>query len=106
VTFREIKNNFLKTNKNPFQAILMAFRSMGSLDKTVESCTISISDKLSKTKIELQCRNSVVKTYTLPFIECESIKVNLNKILAPDIVARKMIKYIDFNSELGLRGKM
>lgn len=54
----------------------MAFRSIGNMDKTVESCTISILASELKTKIELKCRFSAVKTYILPFIECESIKVN------------------------------
>jgi hypothetical protein len=58
-----------------FQAILMAFRSINALDKTVESCTITISAKDSKTRIELKCRYNVTKIYSLPFIECESIKV-------------------------------
>ena len=66
-----VKKNFIL-----FQAILMAFRSPNTLDKTVESCSISISDKNSKTKIEMRCRFDVVKIYTLPFIECESIKVS------------------------------
>jgi hypothetical protein len=57
---------------------------MGSLDKTVESCTIAISDQESKTKIELRCKFSVVKTYTLPFIECESIKVDKLIMLRPE----------------------
>ena len=55
----------------------MAFRSPNTLDKTVESCSLSISDKDSKTKIEMKCRFDVFKIYTVPFIECESIKVSL-----------------------------
>lgn len=60
--------------KVSMKAILMAFRSINVLDKTVESCLLRILANDAKLKVELRCRHSITKTYTLPFIECESLK--------------------------------
>ena len=53
----------------------MAFKSLNALEKNVELAIIEILSEKAKVKIELQSRFSVVKSYTLPFLEAESVKV-------------------------------
>lgn len=57
------------------QGVLVAFKSLNQLDKTVEDCHITACDKACQVTIRFQCRYRVTKTYTLPFIESESLKV-------------------------------
>lgn len=58
----------------PMKSILMVFRSISVLDRTVESCIIHVQPNDEKVKIELNCRYSVQKVYIIPFIECETLK--------------------------------
>ena len=55
----------------------MAFKSISALEKSVESACIEILPDIAKVRIELSCRFAVVKTYTLPFLESESVKVRI-----------------------------
>lgn len=67
------------TSQNPskcrlmMRSILMVFKSMNVLEKTVESCTIQVLPQESKVKIQLICKYYVTKLYTFPFIESERL---------------------------------
>ena len=50
------------------KAILMVFRSINVLDKTVESCLIQASPYEEKVHLVLSCKYSVTKTFVIPFI--------------------------------------
>ncbi len=58
-----------------FQSAVWAFKSVSQLEKAVESASIDIEAKEAKVKIKFRCKHSIVKTYTLNFLESESIKV-------------------------------
>ena len=58
------------------KAMLMAFKSVNLLDKNVETCSIRISDRDYRVRIHFKCRFKVTKSYTIPFIETESLKAN------------------------------
>ena len=75
IFYNTTANNNVTQSQSEDQGILMVFRSVHVLEKTVESCLMRVSLKEAKTKIELRCKHSVIKTYTLPFIESESLKV-------------------------------
>ena len=57
---------------------MIAFKSISQLEKTAESCLLSVCDTTSKLKICIICKYSVTKTYTLPFIESDSLMVKIN----------------------------
>ena len=58
---------------------MIAFKSISQLEKTVESCLITFSSQDCKLKIRLMCRYKITKTYTLPFIESDSLTANYDK---------------------------
>ena len=57
-------------SQSPFKvflrAVVMAFKSISSVDKTVESCTIQTLQKEQKVQITLTCKFSVTKLYSIP----------------------------------------
>ena len=55
---------------------MIAFKSISQLEKTVESCLITACSEDCKLRIELKCKYNVTKTYTLPFIESDSLMVS------------------------------
>ena len=59
------------------RGVILAFKSVPQLEKNVETCAVTVCDSEYKVKIQFNCRFKVTKTYTLPFIETESLKVKL-----------------------------
>ncbi|XP_066467580.1 cell cycle checkpoint control protein RAD9A isoform X2 [Tiliqua scincoides] len=56
------------------KSFLAVFRSLPSLEKTVEKCLISLSFRASRFRVQLHCKYGVVKTHDLSFQECESLQ--------------------------------
>ncbi|XP_029430254.1 cell cycle checkpoint control protein RAD9A isoform X2 [Rhinatrema bivittatum] len=67
-------------------SILNIFRSLPSLEKTVEKCRISLNPKASRLVIQLLCKYGVVKTHNLSFQECESLQAVFNKDVCPNLL--------------------
>lgn len=71
------------------RGIMIAFKSISQLEKTAESCLLSVCDTTSKLKICIICKYSVTKTYTLPFIESDSLMANYDQnLMANRFVAK------------------
>ena len=68
----EIENTSVEDPENQskfkvfLRAVVMAFKSISSVDKTVESCTIQTLQKEQKVQITLRCKFSVTKLYSIP----------------------------------------
>ncbi|XP_053139289.1 cell cycle checkpoint control protein RAD9A isoform X2 [Hemicordylus capensis] len=56
------------------KSFLAVFRSLPSLEKTVEKCLISLRPRASRLRVQLHCKYGVVKTHDLSFQECESLQ--------------------------------
>uniref|UniRef100_A0A8D0GZC0 Cell cycle checkpoint control protein n=1 Tax=Sphenodon punctatus TaxID=8508 RepID=A0A8D0GZC0_SPHPU len=56
------------------KSFLAVFRSLPSLEKTVEKCLISLSPRASRLRVQLHCKYGVTKTHDLSFQECESLQ--------------------------------
>ena len=65
---------------------MIPFKSISQLEKTVESCLITFSSQDCKLKIRLMCRYKITKTYTLPFIESDSLTVSLHSFMGNFLV--------------------
>lgn len=81
---------------SPFQSAVWAFRSVSSLEKTAESIKIEILPRDYKVFVEVRCKYSVIKSYTLNFLECESLKV-INQLRPTDfeiMFGRKRIRFM------------
>ena len=55
------------------KAILIPFRSINVLDKTVEACSIRCLPHQEKVQVEFECKYGIRKRYTIPFIESEAL---------------------------------
>lgn len=59
--------------KVAMKAFLNAFKSLASVEKNVERCKMTLDGRGAKLLLQLWCRHSVVRTYNLAFIECETV---------------------------------
>ncbi|KAG1673490.1 Cell cycle checkpoint control protein RAD9A [Nymphon striatum] len=60
--------------KVSLKACLGVFRSLSTIEKVVDKCDLSLCSNESKMIFKLHCKHNVVKTYNLPFIECETLE--------------------------------
>ena len=56
------------------RSLLLAFRSLSVLEKTVDSCTLDTGKEDCKLMISLNCRHSVTKQFNLGLVECEALR--------------------------------
>ncbi|XP_063145089.1 cell cycle checkpoint control protein RAD9A isoform X2 [Candoia aspera] len=56
------------------QSFLAVFRSLPSLEKTVEKCLMSLNPRMNRFRVQLHCKYGVVKTHDLSFQECELLQ--------------------------------
>ncbi|KAM9557612.1 cell cycle checkpoint control protein RAD9A [Guaruba guarouba] len=56
------------------KSFLGVFRSLPSLEKTVEKCLILLKPQLSRLVVQLHCKYGVTKTHNLTFQECERLQ--------------------------------
>ncbi|XP_043233793.1 cell cycle checkpoint control protein RAD9A-like isoform X4 [Amphibalanus amphitrite] len=60
--------------KVALKACLSVFRSLASLDKSVERCRIALEESNSRMVVQLECKHKIKKTYHIAFIECETLQ--------------------------------
>ncbi|XP_046579415.1 cell cycle checkpoint control protein RAD9A-like [Haliotis rubra] len=66
------------------KSILTVFRSLYTIEKTVERCKIHLDNDESRLVFQLHCRHGIVKTHNLAFIECEQLQAVFSKDLSPN----------------------
>lgn len=59
-----------------YQSILSVFRSIANLEKSVETCAISLPRSEALLIIELKCKHGIAKMFNLRYYECESVEVS------------------------------
>ncbi|XP_051682586.2 cell cycle checkpoint control protein RAD9A isoform X2 [Oryctolagus cuniculus] len=65
------------------KSFLSVFRSLAMLEKTVETCCISLSGRSSRLVVQLHCRYGVRKTHNLAFQDCESLQAVFDPASCP-----------------------
>nr|SVE75279.1 EOG090X0A9P [Daphnia dolichocephala] len=65
--------------KLPMKSILSVFRSIGSLEKTVETCSIALPFLEALLIIEFKCKHGIIKHFNLRYFECESVEAEFCK---------------------------
>nr|SVE73091.1 EOG090X0A9P [Ceriodaphnia reticulata] len=65
--------------KLPMKSILSVFRSIGSLEKSVETCNIRLPLLEALLIIEFRCKHGIVKHFNLRYFECESVEAEFSK---------------------------
>ncbi|XP_074985335.1 cell cycle checkpoint control protein RAD9A isoform X2 [Caretta caretta] len=68
------------------KSFLGVFRSLPSLEKTVEKCLISLNPRASRLVVQLHCKYGVTKTHNLSFQECELLQAVFNKDLCANML--------------------
>jgi len=56
------------------RSLLLAFRSLSVLEKTVNSCTLETGMEECKLKVSLHCRHNVTKNFSLGLVECDPLR--------------------------------
>ncbi|KAL5016438.1 hypothetical protein ScPMuIL_006027 [Solemya velum] len=68
------------------KSCLTVFRSMSTIEKTVERCKITLNMDDSRLVFMLYCKHGIVKTHNLAFIECETLQAVFSKDLTPNVL--------------------
>lgn len=72
--------------KVAMKACLNVFKSLATLERTVERCKITLDGEEDKLGIQLNCRHGINKTYNLSFIECETLQAVFDRESCPNYI--------------------
>ncbi|CAH2274046.1 cell cycle checkpoint control RAD9A isoform X1 [Pelobates cultripes] len=72
--------------KTHMKAVTGVFRSLPSLDKTVEKCLITLSSTNTRLVIQLLCKYGVTKTHNLSYQDCESLQAVYSPDSCPNLL--------------------
>ncbi|XP_015124035.1 cell cycle checkpoint control protein RAD9A [Diachasma alloeum] len=75
--------------KVPMRAAMAVFKTPGVLDKLIETCQIKLDPNAIKLMIILKYKNSVIKRFLLPIIDCEALQASYNT----DTASNKIIAH-------------
>ncbi|XP_066574710.1 cell cycle checkpoint control protein RAD9A isoform X2 [Amia ocellicauda] len=65
--------------KTPVKSVQAVFRSLSSLDRTVERCEIQMSTQCNTLTFTLHCKHGLKKTHNLSFSDSESLQAIFDK---------------------------
>nr|XP_020022710.1 cell cycle checkpoint control protein RAD9A isoform X2 [Castor canadensis] len=68
------------------KSFLSVFRSLATLEKTVEQCCISLNGRSTRLVVQLHCKYGVKKTHNLSFQDCESLQAVFNPASCPHVL--------------------
>ncbi|XP_020613643.1 cell cycle checkpoint control protein RAD9B-like isoform X4 [Orbicella faveolata] len=72
--------------KIAMKSCLSAFKSMNTIEKTVDQCKIDLNVREARLVFLLYCRHGITKTYNLTFQECETLQAVFSKDLCPNFM--------------------
>ncbi|KAJ7387377.1 Cell cycle checkpoint control protein rad9b [Desmophyllum pertusum] len=72
--------------KIAMKSCLSAFKSMNTIEKTVDQCKIDLNVREARLIFLLYCRHGITKTYNLTFQECETLQAVFTKDLCPNFM--------------------
>ncbi|KAL9981649.1 hypothetical protein ACROYT_G010382 [Oculina patagonica] len=72
--------------KIAMKSCLSAFKSMNTIEKTVDQCKIDLNVREARLVFLLYCRHGITKTYNLTFQECETLQAVFSKDLCPNFI--------------------
>ncbi|XP_040290574.1 cell cycle checkpoint control protein RAD9A [Bufo gargarizans] len=68
------------------KSVMSVFRSLPSLEKTVEKCLIKLNTASNRLVIQLFCKYGVTKTHNLSYQDCESLQAVYNPSSCPNVL--------------------
>jgi len=72
--------------KIAMKSCLSAFKSINTIEKTVDQCKIDLNIKEARLVFLLYCRHGITKTYNLTFQECETLQAVFSKDMCPNFM--------------------
>ncbi|KAL2077848.1 hypothetical protein ACEWY4_027352 [Coilia grayii] len=72
--------------KMPVKSVQSVFKSLSSLEKTVEKCRIEWKPERSQLTFTLHCKHGLLKTHNLSFQDCESLQAVFDKEGCPNVL--------------------
>ncbi|XP_063046779.1 cell cycle checkpoint control protein RAD9A [Engraulis encrasicolus] len=72
--------------KMPIKSVQTVFKSLSSLEKTVEKCRIEWKPDKSQLTFTLHCKHGLLKTHNLSFQDCESLQAVFDRERCPNVI--------------------
>lgn len=72
--------------KLSMKSVLAIFKSLATIEKTVEHCKVEFKPTDCRLVFMLYCRHGIVKTHNLTYQECESLQAVFSKELCPNLI--------------------
>lgn len=72
--------------KMPIKSVQAVFKSLATLEKTVEKCRIEWKPEKSQLTFTLHCKHGLLKTHNLSFQDCESLQAVFDKEHCPNVL--------------------
>ncbi|XP_066914078.1 cell cycle checkpoint control protein RAD9A-like [Clytia hemisphaerica] len=70
--------------KISMKSVLAIFKSLGTIEKTVEHCKIEFKPNECRLIFTLYCKHGIIKTHNLTYQECESLQAVFAKDFCPN----------------------
>ncbi|XP_027010455.1 cell cycle checkpoint control protein RAD9A [Tachysurus fulvidraco] len=81
--------------KMPIKSVQTVFRSLSSLERSVEKCRIEINTEKSRLRITLHCKYGLLKTHNLSFQDCECLQAVFNKDTCTNVLRAQPRLWVD-----------
>ncbi|KAF5904955.1 cell cycle checkpoint control protein RAD9A, partial [Clarias magur] len=81
--------------KMPIKSVQTVFRSLSSLERSVEKCRIEMNTEKSCLRIMLHCKYGLLKTHNLSFQDCESLQAVFDKDNCTNVLQAQPRLWVD-----------
>ncbi|XP_060783308.1 cell cycle checkpoint control protein RAD9A isoform X2 [Neoarius graeffei] len=81
--------------KMPIKSVQAVFRSLSSLERSVEKCRIEMNAEKSRLRITLHCKHGLLKTHNLSFQDCESLQAVFDKDTCTNVLQAQPRLWVD-----------
>ncbi|XP_066504767.1 cell cycle checkpoint control protein RAD9A isoform X2 [Hoplias malabaricus] len=77
------------------KSVQAVFRSLSSLERSVEKCRIQLNSEKSRLTITLHCKHGLLKTHNLSFQDCESLQAVFDKDSCANVLRAQPRAWVD-----------
>lgn len=81
--------------KIPIKSMQAVFRSLSSLERSVEKCRIELNSDKNRLTVTLHCKHGLLKTHNLSFQDCESLQAVFDKENCANVLRAQPRLWVD-----------
>lgn len=81
--------------KMPIKSMQAVFRSLSSLERSVEKCRIELNSDKNRLTVTLHCKHGLLKTHNLSFQDCESLQAVFDKENCANVLRAQPRLWVD-----------